>query len=475
MNTAINRTSLALVAAALITAAACTSPSTEAPPADAPLRPRDSALLRDFGPDAQFVLTDVALRRRLLPPQPNDGEPRGTGERPRGGTELYASTAPAVVMVRVADGHGSGFLVSPDGTIVTNHHVVETGLRHRADASYAMVHVGQLGKDGVMRLEGPPATAVLHKVDPVNDLAVLKLQSAAGTPPLPHLKLAAAAPKPGLDCAIVGHPASGMLWTYRPCQVASIGDFPKDMVDLVLTRLSATGQERAQIEAFVKTRPARLIMLTSAQANPGDSGGPVVDKDGALIGVTFAGPGNSDEDKFTYHVHLNEVRKLLADVPATPMVLPPDPWSFGPRAKLEDLDRDGKPDVLIAGTEMPDGSRRIRPEVMLFDVDNDSPAALLGSQPNLFALINDRKWDFEFALDVRGSGYASFYDSDNDGRYDTIFATDEDAMTAKQMFSMGADGRWRYQQASGQPIVAGSHLKNAQLGRKLDTLSRSMK
>ena len=157
------------------------------------------------------------------------------------------------------------------------------------------------------------------------------------------------------------------------------------------------------------------------------------------------------------------------------MVLPPDPWSFGPRTKLEDVDRDGKPDVLIAGSEAPDGSRRIRPEVMLFDIDNDSPAALLGAQPNLFALINDRKWDFEFALDVRGSGYASFYDADNDGRYDTIFATNEDAMTAKQMFSMGADGRWRYQPASGQPIVAGSHLKNPQLAKKLDTLSRSMK
>ena len=469
-----NRISLAVVTSALMATAGCNSTSTDvAPTAEGPLRPRDSALVRDFGADTQFVITDVALRRRLLPPQPNDGEPRGTGERPRGGIELYASTAPAVV--RVADGHGSGFLVSADGTFVTNHHVVETGLRHRGDASYAMVHLGQLGKDGVMRLEGAPVTALLYEVDPVNDLAVLKLERPAGAPPLPHLKLAATAPKPGLDCAIVGHPASGMLWTYRPGQVSSIGDFPKDMVDLVLTRLNATGQDRAQIEAFVKARPARPIMLTSAQANPGDSGGPVVDKDGALIGVTFAGPGNADEDKFTYHVHLNEVRKLLADVPATPMVLPPDPWSFGPRTKLEDVDRDGKPDVLIAGSEAPDGSRRIRPEVMLFDIDNDSPAALLGAQPNLFALINDRKWDFEFALDVRGSGYASFYDADNDGRYDTIFATNEDAMTAKQMFSMGADGRWRYQPASGQPIVAGSHLKNPQLARKLDTLSRSMK
>ena len=270
-----------------------------------------------------------------------------------------------MVVVRTACCHGTGFFVSADGLIVTNHHVIREGLTHTAEGSVASVHLGVLGADGIMQLRPQESRALLLKSDPVNDLALLRLQGpeAAATP---FLKLAAAAARPGQDCAILGHPASGMLWTFRSCQIASVGDFPKDMMDTVMMRLSAQGPDRTEIETMVAAMPPRRTMLTSALSNPGDSGGPVLDRDASVVGVTWGGPGNRDEDKFSYHVHVDVLRRFLADVPSAPMLLVPDPWDFDLQVWVEDLDDDGKHDALFAGREG-------IPDIVLLDLDNDSP------------------------------------------------------------------------------------------------------
>jgi len=417
----------------------------------------------------QPVISETVVRAAFMPARPTVWTPQVNTERPRGGIDVYASAAPAVVVVRTNDGHGSGFFVNADGLLVTNHHVVATGLNQARDGSSATVHLGSLASTGLVELSGMTVRAMLYKVDRINDLAALKLERPAGAAPLPFIKLSATPPRPGQDCAIIGHPASGMLWTFRPCQVSSIGEFPRDMVNLVMSRLAAAGQQRAEIETIVKNMPARRIMLTSAQANPGDSGGPVLDKDGALIGVTFGGPGDRDQDKFTYHVHIDEVRRFIAQIPPTPMVLPPDPWSNLPsNLAVRDLDGDRKADVLAAA-----GAQRA--EVLLFDLDNDTPPALVASQAALAQLIDQEKWDFEAAIDLRGSGYIAYYDVDNDGSYDLVLQTDEDSPSAKEVFARQADGRWTFQPASGQRIIAGSHLKNAELGRKLEALISAMR
>jgi S1-C subfamily serine protease len=447
----------------------CSAPAAPPEETSQALTIRGSQVLRDLAATAQPLVTDAALRTAFTLPKPREWKPAVNTERFRGGADVYAAAAPAIVVVRTNDGHGTGFFVSADGFVITNHHVVESGLDQRADASFAMVHMGAIGADGLVQLRGEPARAVLYNDDPVNDLALLKVERATGSPALPFIKLSATAPRPGQDCAIIGHPSSGMLWTYRPCQVASVGDFPRDMVNLVMARLSAAGAQRAEVEAFVKSRPSRKIMLTSAQANPGDSGGPVLDRMGALIGVTFGGPGDADEDKFTYHVHLDQVRGFLSKMPQVPMVLAPDPWNFSSRAVPGDIDRDGKPDVLVAA------NAQQQPEVFLVDVDNDTPRELLASPADLARMINERRWDFEMALDVRGSGYTSFYDTDNNGTYDLVLATDADSMAAKQKFTRGDDGKWRFAPAGANDrIVAGSHMKDVQMGRRLEALLNAM-
>ena len=424
---------------------------------------REMRGLKDFASSAQSVLTTSSIREAFAPRKPTGWTPHANTERPRGGIDVYASVAPAVVVVQTGDGHGSGFLVSADGLVVTNHHVIASGLSPASDGSSAMVHLGSLGSSGIVQLTGDPIRALLLKIDPVNDLAALRLERPAAAPALPFVKLSRTPPRPGIECAIIGHPASGMLWTYRPCQVSSIGDFPRDMVNLVMPRLSAAGTQRADIEAFVRNMPTRRVLLTSAQANPGDSGGPVVDKEGTLIGVTFGGPGDTDQDKFTYHVHLDEVRRFLAQMPPAAIVLAPDPWAgLPPNLDVQDLDGDGKADLLVAGAAR-------TAEVLMFDLDNNTPPTLLGSQAALGRLVEDRKWDFEAALDLRG-GFTAYYDTNNDGTYDLVLTSAEDSPAAKGAFTLGPDAKWQYQAASSQSIMSGSHLKDPQLGQKLEAM-----
>ena len=369
-------------------------------------------------------------------------------------------------MVRTSGGHGSGLFITADGLLVTNHHVINSGLTHSPDASSALVHVGQIGTTGIMDLRSQPLRAVLYKVDPVRDLALLKAQPAVGqAAKFPYIKLSATAPRPGLDCAMLGHPSSGMLWTYRPCQVSSVGTWPRDLVNLVMPRLAAAGAARQNTDEFLGPQSNHRIMLTSAQANPGDSGGPVVDSAGALLGVTFAGPGNQAEDKFTYHVHVDEVRSFIANVPPAPMLLVPDPWDLPARANVADLDGDRIPDVLMA-------SSGDQPQVLLFDLDGNSPRPT--SERDVAVLVRDKKWDFEAAIDLRGAGYVSYYDTDNSGTHDVVLITDEDSPMAKGQFVLRAN-RWIYEATKPRQIIDPALLRNPALAQRLSVALERLK
>ncbi|MGB3088148.1 MAG: tetratricopeptide repeat-containing serine protease family protein [Phycisphaerae bacterium] len=162
--------------------------------------------------------------------------------------QVFSRVSPAVVRVVVRDrefkeiGLGSGFFVTADGLLVTNHHVVrgaEFATVLRADGSTLFV-------DGVLAL------------DEDHDLAVLKV-GGTGLPCLEVAPAAAAPPPVGSRVYAIGNP-QGLTNTLSEGLVSGIR------------------REGGEVRAI----------QTTAAISPGSSGGPLVDSQGRVVGVMTA-------------------------------------------------------------------------------------------------------------------------------------------------------------------------------------------
>jgi len=214
------------------------------------------------------------------PPKPAEVTPASsttkgplTTPEPLKPADLFARTSPAVCRIDVMNAaykkrsQGSGFLVSPDGLVVTNHHVIHTGLRGLA----------RFGNDKTY-----PVSAILAE-DKEKDLAVVRIDGMN----LPYLEVLPRGeePKVGSRAFAIGTP------------VGYDNTFSEGLV------------------SGLREQEHRSVVQTSAPISSGSSGGPLLDARGRVIGVnTFVQverSGHTIVENLNFAVASDEVHEIL--------------------------------------------------------------------------------------------------------------------------------------------------------------------
>lgn len=182
--------------------------------------------------------------------------------------EIYEMTSPAVVMVM---GHsdsgkggsgGTGSIIQADGVVLTNAHVViEEGTGKPYPRLSVFLKPARVSGDTKADLARMVRARLVAYSAPL-DLALLKIERAAV--PLPVIDLSDSdRTKIGDRVIAIGHPEQGGLWTLT------------------------TGVISAEVDNFNGVK-GKHVFQTEAGLNRGNSGGPLVDGEGHMIGVNTA-------------------------------------------------------------------------------------------------------------------------------------------------------------------------------------------
>ncbi|MBV9850009.1 MAG: trypsin-like peptidase domain-containing protein [Armatimonadetes bacterium] len=166
----------------------------------------------------------------------------------------------ATVLVETPDGSGTAFCISPAGDFVTNHHVV-------AGAAFVKI-VLHSGEKGQKVLE-----ATVERDDEKDDLALLKVTTDEALTALPL----------GTDASL-----------FETQSVTAFGyPFGKELSENPADYPAVTVSP-GHVTALRRDGGALKDIQLDASLNPGNSGGPVVDDQGRVIGIVEAGiPGAS--------------------------------------------------------------------------------------------------------------------------------------------------------------------------------------
>jgi putative serine protease PepD len=203
---------------------------------------------------------------------------------------VAARVLPSVVQLRVegptASGEGSAMVLSADGLLLTNNHVVE-----EAAESGTVTAVFQ---------DGTTAAALIVGRDPSSDLALVRAQNLSGLAPV---ELG------NSDSVRVGQ------------QVVAFGA-PLGLGGTVTTGIISAVDRAVNVgeETGANTPTVLNALQTDAAINPGNSGGPLVDMEGRVVGInsaiaTTGAQGGSIGVGFS--IPINQARRVAEELERT--------------------------------------------------------------------------------------------------------------------------------------------------------------
>ena len=190
--------------------------------------------------------------------------------------DLVEQVLPSVATLRGLDTalnewSGSGFIVDDQGHLITNHHVVD-GMGETMTVS---LHGGTTVKANVIGS------------DPVTDLAVLSLDTSL----LPALGIRTSPPRLGELCIAIGSP---------------LGQFAESISLGVVSGLDRS------IPTQQGSWPMEHMIQTDAAVNHGNSGGPLLDVRGFVIGVNDC--GREDGQNISFAIPAETVSAVAAEL-----------------------------------------------------------------------------------------------------------------------------------------------------------------
>jgi putative serine protease PepD len=302
--------------------------------------------------------------------------------------EVSQRVLPSVVQLRLKSGErsgaGSGMVLTPDGLLLTNNHVIEAA-------------AGGAGQITVLFQDGRSAPAQIIGRDPESDIALVKAANMTGLKPIELGNSDAV--KVGQQVIAVGSPLG-------------LGGTVTTGIVSALNRAVSVGGEPGENGSVLNA------IQTDAAINPGNSGGPLVDIEGKLVGINSAiatvGGGPQDEGGSVglgFSIPINQARRIADELERTGQATKPvlgvmvesgsrlAPLSNPPGATLKDVTPNGPGSkaglkagdlvvrvnqrVITYGDELVAAIRSQAPgdTVQLTLADGRTLSAVLGSQP----------------------------------------------------------------------------------------------
>ncbi|MFO7636359.1 MAG: trypsin-like peptidase domain-containing protein [Clostridia bacterium] len=213
------------------------------------------------------------------------------------GIEVTYPVSTFLRTTQMAKGEGSGIILTEDGYIVTNNHVVENALAANQNgllnnASIKVFLYGNLDK---------PHDAVVVGRDAESDIAVLKIETE---------ETLIAAEIGDSDLLVVGELAVAVG---NPGGMSFMGSVTAG----IISGLNREMKDSSSYESAYGNREVLRLIQTDAAINPGNSGGALLDSEGKVIGINSMKISGAQYEGLGFAIPINRAMEIVAELKET--------------------------------------------------------------------------------------------------------------------------------------------------------------